>query len=280
LCSFCAKPRDADNSPALRLEIRRAKYRRDIAIDLFQEIGSEPPLFSDKATLDDNVNSVANKIRSLLDVKLEKQVTLRDSNAALNFWRDKIEDQGILVFQAPIPLNEMRGFSIWYSPLPIIVVNTNDSPSARVFTMLHELTHLMLRATGLCILNDRDRTEVFCNAVAGAALVPERDFLNEGYIIRHKPNSDLHEAIIKSLAARYKVSREVILRRLLTLGLTTKRFYQTKTAQYEKEYDQKEFDKILHPDSGGPPLHIRTISSAGKTFVRLVVDSYIRIKLI
>jgi len=256
-------------SPKLRLEIRKAKYRREVALDLYQELGEHPTVFLYQASPESDVNQVADKIRTILEVDIEQQIALKTDYEALNFWRDKIEEHGVLVFQASAEIHEMRGFSIWDKPLPIIVVNSKDTPYARVFSLLHEFAHLILRATGLCLLQDKDKTEVFCNAVAGAALVPEQYFLREKLVLDNKGSVEWHEAVIKSLASRYSVSREVILHRLLALEYTNYAFYHAKMKQWQEGYKvKKSSEPVIIPQ------HIKTISSAGKTFVRLVVDSY------
>jgi Zn-dependent peptidase ImmA (M78 family) len=87
-----------------------------------------------------------------------------------------------LVFQtAGIEPEEMRGFSIGESPMPAVVVNRADASAARVFTLLHELTHIALHTAGLCNLSelgpqsvDARRLETYCNHVAGAVLVPSQ----------------------------------------------------------------------------------------------------------
>lgn len=260
---------DDKTSPALRFEIRKANYRREVALDLYKEMGLDLLFFSSRISLDDDTEKVGENLRRLLDVTLEEQIALKTGYEALAFWRDKIEQQGIFVFQAPVPLNEMRGFSIWYSPLPIIVVNSKDFPFGRVFTMLHELTHLMLRATGLCLLRDEDKTETFCNAVAGAALVPAKNLLQETAVVGNKSGSEWDERTIKTLSGRYSVSREVILRRLLTLGHTSSTFYQLKTMQWKKEYE-----RLPNNEKVPIPIHTKVISGAGKPYVRLIIDSY------
>lgn len=260
---------DSITSPKLRLEIRKAKFRREVALDLYQETGERPPVFVDEASLEHDVNRVADRIRTILGVNIEQQIALRTDYEALSFWRDRIEAHGILVFQASVGLQEMRGFSIWDKPLPIIVVNSKDTPHGRIFSMLHEFTHLMLRATGLCLLQEKDRTEVFCNAVAGTTLVPEEYLLRERMVIDNKENVNWHDAVIKSLANRYSVSREVILHRLLALGRTNHGFYNAKMKQWREEYSKKK-----PSESVIIPQHVKTIASAGKTFVRLVIDSY------
>lgn len=256
-------------SPKLRVEIRKAKYRREVALDLYAELGEQPPVFLYEASPESGIDNVADKIRAILEVTLEQQIALRTDYTALNFWRDRIERQGILVFQSSVKINEMRGVSIWDRPLPIIVVNSKDTPHARIFSMLHELAHLILRATGLCLLQEKDKIEVFCNAVAGAALVPEQYFVREKLVLENRGSIDWHEAVIKSLAGRYSVSREVILHRLLALDYTNHAFYHRKMKQWQDEYKTKK-----PGESVIIPQHIKTISSTGKTFARLVIDSY------
>ena len=48
-------------------------------------------------------------------------------------------------FQAEgIDVDEMRGFALSDHPLPVIVVNKKDSVRGRIFSMLHELAHILL----------------------------------------------------------------------------------------------------------------------------------------
>src|SRR5690606_21866088 len=101
---------------------------------------------------------------------------------------------GVLVFQATgLELKEMRGFSISEKFLPTITLNTKDSPRGRVFTLLHELTHLALREAGVCNLIDSGNgeneeeanIETFCNAVAGAILIPLDKLLSEDLLAQN-----------------------------------------------------------------------------------------------
>lgn len=55
----------------------------------------------------------------------------------------------LLVFQVPgIPLREMREIALFLDPLPVVGVNSREHPLARAFTLLHEITHLMLSRGG------------------------------------------------------------------------------------------------------------------------------------
>ena len=73
----------------------------------------------------------------------------------------------------------MLGFSFAEPVLPVIAVNRKVRPNGQIFTLLHEFVHLMLRQSSICDIDEEpprppeeQRIEVFCNRVAGAALVP------------------------------------------------------------------------------------------------------------
>lgn len=258
-------------TPALRLEVRKAKDRREIALSMFEELDVTPEDFNAFASIDESVQVIGKRIRELLNISFEKQIGLKTPYEALRFWRSSIEARGVLVFQASIKKNEMRGFSIWYSPLPVVVVNAKDSPYGRVFTMLHELAHLLLRSGGLCDLGE-DKIEVFCNAVAGETLVPSELILQERLVKDHGDSPVWADAALSALAGRYGVSREVILRRLLTLDMTTQDFYRQKRTEWMQAFEDS---KNKESSSGGfAPPPVKALSTVGATFASLVLDCY------
>src|SRR5215813_1889230 len=142
-------------SPELAFEVRRARYRREIALDLYEELFGAARAFTATASLDEDPEGVGVRMRELLGVGRDEPTRWRSSHEALNRWRSVVEKLGVLVFQASdVEVGEVRGFSISQTPLPVVVVNLKDVPLARVFTMLHEATHLMLREGGLCDLDE------------------------------------------------------------------------------------------------------------------------------
>lgn len=108
----------------------------------------------------------------------------------------------------------------------MIVVNRKDALSGRTFCLLHEFTHLTLRRSGICDFDksafwppEEQKVEVFCNAVAAAALMPRERFLTENIELqRAKDQPSRSDDELIELARQYSVSREAALRRLLTLG--------------------------------------------------------------
>jgi Zn-dependent peptidase ImmA (M78 family) len=244
-----------------------------------------PKAFAATAGLDDDPEAVGLRLRELLGVAREEPATWRNNYDALNRWRGAIEELGVLVFQAnDVEVSEMRGFSIGDTPFPVIVVNLKDVPLARVFSMLHEAAHLMLREGGLCDLAEEQaspgnrRIEVFCNHVAGATLVP-RDWLLEEELVRAQKGAEWQDEAIASLAHRYRASREVLLRRLLILGRTSEAFYRKKREQLQAEFEAQREEALEKKALGLGAKGFVTpdriaVTTAGHFFVRLVLDSY------
>jgi len=226
-------------SPALRFEIRLAWDRREEALDMIADLDEEPTMIHDRFTLAADPDQVALKIRKMLGISTRQQMQWRTRYDAFNAWRQAVEQQGALVFQTGILRNlivepkEARGFSIAEQPYPVIVINSKDHPTARCFTLIHELTHILLADGGICDLHNPfratshvDRTEVFCNRVAGSTLVPAQALLQTNVVQNHGSHLHWSDEELEALANKFWVSWEVILRRLLILRRTSRDFYQ------------------------------------------------------
>jgi Zn-dependent peptidase ImmA (M78 family)/DNA-binding XRE family transcriptional regulator len=264
-------------SAELRYEIRRAGVRRAIALELLAEEGEEPRSFGAQAELDDDPERVGEALRRVLNVSPSDQRSWRDPYDSFNGWRAAIEDAGALVLQmTDVELEEARGFSLADIPLPVVVANIKDAPVGRVFTLLHEFAHLALRQDGVCDLDDVSargaaalRIERFCNAVAGAALVPSKALLGQ-QLVRAHVGVEWTSQELRSLAAGFGVSREVVLRRLRDLGLTSDAFYGEKREEFLEEYAEARARR----GGGFAPPHQVALASVGPAFAGLVLSSY------
>lgn len=264
-------------SPSLLLEIRKAHQKRDIAIEI-SELLSEPVATIDFGiNIDDKPERIAKEIRYYLGLSIEAQMKAKDRNNALNLWRESIEKLGVLVFQtnsrSRISVREMRGFSISKRPYPTIVLNSKDSQSGKIFTLIHEFIHVLLNSGGICDLSEHDsqdsedeKTEFFCNMVAGAVLVPRENLLGESALRSLDKRRNWSDEALAELADRYSVSGEVILRRLLILGKTTADFYKQKHLEYLKIEKRK--------TGGYAPFHRLIVRDNGPSYTRLVLSAY------
>ena len=268
---------EAGFSPRLAYAIRQARERREVALDLRSEL-SEPLIpFTLDATTATDVEALGQGVRSYLGVSDAEQQTWRSN--AFNAWRLAMEAKDILVFMVPrIPLSEMRGTAIAEQKFPLILINSRDRGGGRVFTLLHEFCHLVIHQSGVSGEGGEDKgapnptVERYCNAVAAAALMPKAWLLSEILALAEKTGSGpvWDGEQLSALALRFGVSREALLRRLLTLGKTTQKFYDAKRAEFLKEYAEMADQKY----SGGPEYHIQVLSQLGRGFTRLVVQGY------
>jgi Zn-dependent peptidase ImmA (M78 family) len=267
----------------LRLEVRKAQYRRDAALDIYAALGEEPPEFKalTSAKAKSEPESLALGVREQLGISLAIQFAWRAEYEAFNVWRRAIESLGVMIFQASkVDVEEMRGFSLALTPLPIIVLNIKDPVRARIFTLLHEFTHLVVREGGICDLDEtsseRARSqepEIYANMVAGAALVPSDPLTHEARLRWLADGGEYSDETVDSLSKLFRVSREVIVRRLLITGLVTDEFYREKRAEYAKQ------NRIAVKNAGFAPPHLLALSRAGDTFSRLVLAGYASEKL-
>jgi Zn-dependent peptidase ImmA (M78 family)/DNA-binding XRE family transcriptional regulator len=249
-------------SPELIVELRRAASRRDIALELAAELHELPPRFELDSARNGSPQAAAERIRARLGIDARVRKTWGDAHAALREWRRRIEDQGVLVFQiSRVNVEETRGFSCWYEPLPVIAINSADAAAARVFTLAHELGHLVRRKGAACDLGEGAAEEVWCNQFAGELLVPSDELAEAAAYRAEWPDPELQR-----LARRFWVSQEVVLRRLVAMDRASKDFYE--------RWRLRRLG-VAAPAPGGPvPVPKRLVSSAGTTFVRLVLSAF------
>lgn len=274
-------------SPGLTLEVRSAQQRRLLALELLEDTGTEPPRFMLQTSDQDSPEAVGTAIRDALGVTYDVQRKWGDHLAAFRQWRSRIEEQGVLVFQANrFESDEASGFAFWADVLPTVVVNGKDVYPRRIFSLLHELAHLMLRQSGVSEMDvDAPRPaadaqiEVFCNQVAAAALMPAALFMAEPVVkARGAGAHEWTDGEIDALAKIYGVSREAVVRRLLSAGRATQAFYGGKRAQYSAEFAAFKARQKAESKGKSIPRNMprETVGNYGQPFVRAVLENYHR----
>lgn len=269
-------------SRALRVQLRMAGERRQLALDLVADLDTDLPKLAGRLQFGSNPETVGGELRHLLGVTMPEQRTWRNPRDSYNNWRAAAERTGILVFQAAgIAPAEMLGFALPARPLPVIGVNRKLRPNGRTFTLLHECVHVFLEQSSICDIDEGmlrppedQRVEVFCNAVAGAALVPFEFLLSEPLVRFHPPRPrDWSGEELGALGRTFGVSEEVILRRLLTAGRTSNGFYAARRQAWGALInDVAEADPEAEFRRNMPQ---EVVSDLGRPFTRLVVDSYV-----
>jgi Zn-dependent peptidase ImmA (M78 family)/DNA-binding XRE family transcriptional regulator len=209
--------------------VRIALQRQEWYLEYQRDHGLEPLPFVGRFSIAEDPRRVAADIRAVLAVELEQGQRTWEV-----YFRELVEAAervGVLVMRSGVvgnnthrklDVSEFRGFAISDPLAPVVFINSADAPAARLFTLLHELAHLWVGASGISNVapgNSR-REETFCNAVAGEFLVPGEVFLP----LWIASGADV-AARVAELATRFHVSRIVIMRRALDLNLVDRATY-------------------------------------------------------
>lgn len=254
------------NSPNLINNIRKSETRREIYLDLLNELNENILLFK-VPKLEHDTKIFSNYIREILDISLSTQKSWYKEVNHYNFlnkWKEVLNEKlGVLIFETEgVLLEEMKALCIFHEKIPIILLNGKDSVNGRIFSLFHELTHLLLGESAICGDDENTQEEIFCNAVAGEFLVPEHD-LN---ISINGVTDLLSYNSLKKLYNSYGVSEHVILRRLLDANKISRRDYISYINSYEESFSKSS-------GSGGNYLN-NMIKYNGKAYYSVILDAY------
>ena len=202
-------------------------------------------------------------IRKCFSIDLNEQYKCKSSRKFYLYLRERIESKGVFVqCFTDVPIEVVRGFSIFEKELPIIGINDDDRPPAKSFSLIHELVHLMKRESSVCNImfnaTSSQKEEVFCNAVAGELLVP-KDALE---IVLKNGNYKNPYTIddISAIAKKFSVSKEVIIRRLLDCNFINNTEYQTYANEFSVIVEREREEQRLLRESGVPSKFRRNIT--------------------
>jgi Zn-dependent peptidase ImmA (M78 family) len=214
-----------------------------------------------------SAGAMAERVRDYLGILLEQQMAWRNVDEALKEWRQALYRVGIFVFKDAFREESFSGFSLYDDVFPIIYVNNSAAKTRQIFTLFHELGHLLFHTSGIDPLDDQyvqrlpDRQrhiEVLCNRFAAQFLVPEKAF--EAAFAGQRPTEQTAEL----LAARFHVSREFIFRKFLDRDLITHEDYGRAARQWAAQKQK---------GSGGDPYWSK-LAYLGRDYVALAFNQY------
>jgi Zn-dependent peptidase ImmA (M78 family) len=215
------------------------------------------------------IGVMATHVREYLGITLAEQHAWPDDETALKAWRKALQDVGIFVFKDAFRVEGYSGFSLYDEEFPIIYANNSSTKTRQIFTLFHELAHLLFHTSGIDTLEDRyipklpehqRRIEILCNRFAAEFLVPEAAF-NEAMLRREHS-----ERTAELLAAQFNVSREVIYRRFLDRRWID----QAEYARAVREWDGQR----QSGGSSGGDFYWTKIAYLGRDYMELVFKQF------
>jgi len=245
-------------SPQVYTSERRAYYLANKLTELTDK-KSQIPTFPETLKPDD----LALEFRNYLNVGLLKSIK---SKELLVRYKQVLEEKLLIsIIELPLKADDVRGFSI-LSNISVIVLNEDDKPSIKLFSLFHETYHLIKRTSGICSIEIEQKgagIEHNCDLFSAEFLVPMDDLKKEC-----KKFSQLDKNAISELVKIYGVSKQVIMIRLLWTGyITNEKYNQFKRedveklkGKKEKIFGLKEWDKVFRNRVGN--LAIKEINTA------------------
>ena len=219
---------------------------------------------------DDPVESIAAQARDYLGVSFEEQFKWKDDDSALKAWRKALLDVGVYIFKDAFKQDDYSGFSLYDTEFPIIYVNNSTSKTRQIFTLFHELAHLLFHTSGVDTLQDdfikglapdKRQIEIICNRLAACILMPENIFDQE---LARRSIPEASDVKAAKLAQRFNVSREAVYRKFLDRGLVTEAEYQHKAKKWTKQQG-----------GGGSGNYYHTaIAYLGREYITLAFQRY------
>ncbi len=233
-------------------------------------------IFHACSTLDiTDMHQAASAIRDYLGITLADQFSWTSNEEGLTTWRNAVEDAGVFVFKRAFKQKTISGFCLLDDEFPLIYLNNNTAKSRQIFSLFHELAHVLLRVSAISMFDEsyvgllpqfeRDR-ERYCNALAAEILIPSDDFIGQIAVVRQ-----VNDESVEWLADRYHVSREAILRRFLDRGLVEQAYYETKAKQWAQEAEEQ--------TGTGGNYYATQATYLGQNYIRLVLGKHYQGKL-
>lgn len=264
--------------------IREIQQKHAWISEVYRENNENKIPFVGRFNLSSNPLNVAKDIINTLGIN---PMDYKTTNPILE-WIDKAESNGIFISRTSfihsklkLNSNEIQGFSIADDYAPFIFINSDDWSAPQLFTLVHELAHIWIAASGISndiapILkksNDYHPIELFCNEVSANALMPKE------YLFSIEQNAFNSASEIFKKARRIGVSSFALLVRALHLNIISMNKYIELKAQADKEFNdfliREEIKKQKAKEKeGGPNYFLLQLNRNSRLFTQTVLDAF------
>ncbi len=265
---FVEQTGEAFSDPKVRSVVAQVQQLRELVIELRKDMDEPIEPFLLPKLQNGSIGEIAKTIRSWLDIQ---------DNPGFPEWKSRLERKDIFVFMTDtyqgwshIDREIFRGLSMHYPVLPVIIINNADAKKAQLFTLLHELGHLIRQEHAVDSWSEQNKeTEKWCDRLAGEVLMPTVPFLEK---IGNDEMDNLQS--VKKLARKFRVSPYACLVRLRNLQVINQDAYLSFEAQVKQEYENQQ--RKLSEGPGGPSRdRVREVlNQYGHIYTRTLFQAY------
>ncbi len=243
-----------------------AQKIQEWAKDILLQWGNEKLSFCGKYKDNYNQEAVIQELKKIFEIENNWASQKSTWTEALNYLIEKAEEKGIIVLKngvvgnnthRKLSVEEFRGFVLYDEVVPVVFINNNDAISAKIFTLIHEVVHILIGQSASFDLRNlqsaNNAIEQFCDKCTAEFLVPAKE-------IKDIYEKETH---FEKLAKHFKVSQIVILRRLLDTSMITKEeFHEELKILYEKE--------IKKPQNSGGDFYHTAPNRLSRHFLKIL----------
>ena len=216
------------------LKIRESRRLQEM-LAWIQQDADELPIELPNYGIDEDVDLVAQDFREFIGVFYEDQLSWQDESEAFKNWRAALEDTGIFAIQLSLGKKSIRGFATWNDYAPLVAVNTAYNKTARIYTLFHEIGHILTRKDASCLefLSPKEANsdsnlslERWCEQFSASFLMPSEIFCEIALYENLGPNKMIQDIdTVIRIAKKFNVSIRATSLRLQELGLAPSGFY-------------------------------------------------------
>lgn len=228
-----------------------------------------------------DMQAVVQDIRKKLNITVDWYADRTNAGDAFRFLKGRIEDIRVLVMMSGIVgnntrrklnIDEFRAFTLTDAYAPLIFINSCDSETGKLFSIIHELVHIWVGKNNFynvqtCIESTEHGVEKFCNSVAAEILVPA-----ELFVEKWETGTDENLDKIEKVSKDFRCSRFVVARKALDTGKISRKTYGQIVTELNRRFKEWQNKQKGTRNSGGD--YYRTLASKiDKNVVKALASS-------
>ncbi len=232
--------------PLVDALLRDIRARQSMVRSLLEDDEDITPLaFVGSMTTDAGTDRVLASIQITLGIDLATFRAQGSAEEAFAYLRSRAEAAGIFVLlignlgshHTNLDVSAFRGFALADPLAPFVVINDQDAKSAWAFTLLHEIAHLWVGASGVSGPWGESQLERFCNTVASSFLLPQDELA--GLAVDHRSDREAAHQLISTFAQMRFVSRSMVAYRLLQSQRISAATWEHLSQRFREEWRQQ-----------------------------------------
>jgi Zn-dependent peptidase ImmA (M78 family) len=252
----------ASSAAAVDALLRDVRARQDGVRAILEDEDAQPLSLIAAVDLNAGAEGAAAYLCKSIGFSLERFRAQRGVEAAFSYLRKTVESAGVFVLlignlgshQTAIRPEVFRGIALADRIAPFVIINDQDAKSAWSFTLLHELIHLAIGASGISGGPAESKVERFCNQVASLILMPEADLKTfDAASAEVHDLAEVQQAIAEFANVR-NLSRPAVAYRLHLIGVLRKPAWEAVSQAFRDQYlNDRARQKERAKEAGGAP---------------------------